>query len=303
VESKVTINRVLFGEKFFATNSYKLYGLRYRDFYDNAGNQIPINTVRANLGINISDLQIYHIRNACYTAKTRYKKKELSEQSSLDIETFLMRRKKGSSHIRKLLSPSIYSDTPHNINKFANNLDIVISGEQSKYLNGLWTNNIFSNQDKTFIFKLHNNTLGFNNVVAHFVRGHSPFCTLCTVANNNEQFVETPLHLFFECQYVSTIVENLFKRITGDLGFLFSRREFFTTFERRNFGFGKNVVLTIVSKLCMKYIWDCRNRSCLPQDDQCWETITSKISKILDNNNKFVNLWRSSDMSLQNPPL
>jgi hypothetical protein len=303
VESKVMINRSLFGENFFTTNSYILYGLRYRDFYDNMGNQIQTNTVRANLGINITELQIYHIRNACFTARLRYKKKELSEQYSLDIETFLMRRKKGSSHIHKILSPSIYIDNPHNINKFANNLDIVISGEQSKYLNRLWTNNIFSNQDKTFIFKYHNNTLGYNNVVAHFVRGHSPFCTLCTVANNNEQSVETPLHLFFDCQYVSSIVENLFKRITGDLGFLFSRREFFTTFERRNFGFGKNSVLTIVSKLCMKYIWDCRNRSCLPQEDHCWETITNKISYLIENNGKFVSLWRSSDLSLQHPPL
>jgi hypothetical protein len=162
---------------------------------------------------------------------------------------------------------------------------------------------MFSNQDKTFIFKLHNNTLGFNNVVAHFVRGHSPFCTICTVANNNEQSVETPLHLFFECQYVSVIIENVFKRLTGDQGFLFSRREFFTTFERRQNGIGKNIILTIVSKLCMKYIWECRNRSCLPQNDHCWENISNKISRMLDNNSKFDKLWRSTEFSLENPPL
>jgi hypothetical protein len=166
----------------------------------------------------------------------------------------------------------------------------------------LWTNNIFSNQEKTFIFKLHNNTLGYNNAVAHFVRGHSPFCTLCTLANNNEQAVETPLHLFFECQYVSPTMENFFKRITGNMGFLFSRREFLATFERRNFGYGKNIILTVVLKLFMKYIWDCRNRSCLPQEDHCWEIITNKISDLIENNSKFGKLWRASDLTLQHPP-
>jgi hypothetical protein len=53
VESKLMVNRSLFGENFFSTNSYILYGLRYRDFYDNLGNQIQTNTVRDNLGINI----------------------------------------------------------------------------------------------------------------------------------------------------------------------------------------------------------------------------------------------------------
>jgi hypothetical protein len=79
--------------------------------------------------------------------------------------------------------------------------------------------------------------------------------------------------------------------------------EFFTTFERRQNGIGKNIILTIVSKLCMKYIWECRNRSCLPQNDHCWENISNKISRMLDNNSKFDKLWRSTEFSLENPPL
>jgi hypothetical protein len=56
-----------------------------------------------------------------------------------------------------------------NISKFADNMDIIISGEQSAVLNSLWTKNFFSNRDRTFFFKLYNNTLGYNNAVAHFV--------------------------------------------------------------------------------------------------------------------------------------
>ncbi len=37
---------------------------------------------------------------------------------------------------------------PHNINKYAENMDIVVSVPQSKMLNKLWTLNIFTNAEK-----------------------------------------------------------------------------------------------------------------------------------------------------------
>ncbi len=82
-----------------------------------------------------------------------------------------------------------------NINKFANNMDIIISGEQSRVLNSLWTKNYFSNQDRTFLFKLYNNTLGYNNAVAHFVQGHTPYCTFCDLSRSPDPNYETPVHL------------------------------------------------------------------------------------------------------------
>jgi hypothetical protein len=159
---------------------------------------------------------------------------------------------------------------PYNISKFANNIDIVISVAQSWFLNGLWANNCFSNQENTFIFKLHNNTLGYNNAVAHFVRGHSPYCTFCNVVESPEPFPESPLHLFFDCHSIANI-ETFFKRLTGDINFLFSSREFLTTFERREFRFAKTKTLTLVSKLIMKYTWDCiyKNRFFLPEMENC----------------------------------
>jgi hypothetical protein len=120
------------------------------------------------------------MRNACNIAKIKYQKKELSMQLSIDIETYINRRKRGSSHFRKLFSYMQQADIPHNIRKFADNMDIVITGDQSRVLNSMWNNSIFSNVEKTFLFKLHNNTLGYNNMVAHFVRGHSPFARSVT---------------------------------------------------------------------------------------------------------------------------
>jgi hypothetical protein len=136
----------------------------------------------------------------------------------------------------------------------------VISGEQSKILNSLWTTNFFSNKDKTFFLKLYNNILGYNNAVAHFVRGDNPYCTFCNVTESPEQNYETPLHLFLDCPNVTTVVENIFKRITRDNDFDFSRKEYFTTFERHTFSCAKNRVLTIVSKIVKKIYLGLQNQ-------------------------------------------
>jgi hypothetical protein len=129
--------------------------------------------------------------------------------------------------LRKIILKENEQSIPHNINKFARNMDIVITGEQSKMLNELWTNNLFSNQDKMFLFKLHNNTLGYNNAVAHFVAGHSPYCMFCDITREPEQNPETPMHLFFEWNSVNILIGNLFRKITGNNEFNVNRREFF----------------------------------------------------------------------------
>jgi hypothetical protein len=188
------------------------------------------------------------------------------------------------------------TEIPHNIVKFSNCMDIVINENQSKFLNQLWTNNFFSCSMKTFLFKLHNNTLGYNIAVAHFVRGHSPLCTFCDIARNQEINNETGLHLFFECPHVTDIVDNIFSRITGVANFNFSRREFFATFERRDFSFAKNYLLTLVAKLTMKIIWDYRNRYRMPELEGVWENLTEEIKGLRGGNKKFQKLWDVSGL-------
>jgi hypothetical protein len=190
------------------------------------------------------------------------------------------------------------TDIPHNIKKFGDNLDIVISGEQSKFLNSIWKNNFFSNQEMTFLFKLHNNTLGYNRSVAHFVRGHSPYCTFCDLSEDPDPSLETPLHIFFECRLVSDLIDTVFKRFYGDNNFLFSRREYFTNFDRRELSYTKNMVLTLVSKFLLKYIWDCKTRFTIPNMVNCWEFLCDKILTLISNNNKFRKLWEGSDFVL-----
>jgi hypothetical protein len=137
------LNRSQFCDRFFNANANKLYSLKYNDFYDALGNIVNADAIRESTGLDLTELQLFRFRGVCMTAKTRFKKKELELQKTLDIETFINRRKRGSSHIRKILMGGNYMGNTKNINKFANNMDIVISGEQSRMLNSLWTKIIF----------------------------------------------------------------------------------------------------------------------------------------------------------------
>jgi nitrate reductase cytochrome c-type subunit len=292
--SRECLNRAHFTNEFFNNNAYKLFQLKYSDFYTDDGAVIDDMLVREWTGINFNALQLFRIRGACSTAKIRYRKHEPSMQKGVNIVTFLHRRKRGSSHIRKLAYPTVPETIPHNINKFSDNLDIVITLDQSKYLNSLWTSSMFTSKERTFFFKLHNNTLGYNVSVAHFVSRHSPFCTFCDLARSQEQNRETPLHIFYDCNCISSITERVYQRLTDNHDFMFSRREFFSTFNRRELSYAKNTVLTIVAKILIFYTWDCRNLRYLLELENCWCFIKDRITQLCNTNRNFKKLWDSS---------
>jgi hypothetical protein len=93
------------------------------------------------------------------------------------------------------------------------------------------------------------------------------------------------------------IIDSVLGRTTGDDQFLFSQREFLATFDRKDFSYAKNFVLTVISKLTIKYIWDCRNRKTLPTLENCFETLSEKINTIKQTSNKFNRLWDVSGLN------
>jgi hypothetical protein len=297
LENRELIRRNIFGNAFLHQNVHNFLGLRYCDFYKDDGTMVQARDVIAATGIQFTAMQLLTIRSACSVLKERCSKQEIAEKKHCSIDEFLIRHKKGSGHIRKILSAYAEIGIPHNVNKYSDNMDIVISVAQSKFLNKLWSLNIFTNAEKTFFFKLHNNTLGYNTVVAHFVRGHSPTCTFCDLLRTEEEFLETPLHLFYNCTASSNIIDSVLGRTMGDDQFLFSQREFLATFDRKDFSYAKNFVLTVISKLTIKYIWDCRNRKTLPTLENCFETLSEKINTIKQTSNKFNRLWDVSGLN------
>jgi hypothetical protein len=273
LETKDFITNSFFGHEFFVTHAGNICRLRYSDFYNETGSMIPSNMVIANTGVPLSVMMIQTLRGVCSVARIKYCKKNLEERKCIDIQTFISRCKRGSKRFRLLMSKNPIRETPHNINKFARNMDIIIDGSQSEFLNSLWTVNYFSNSMKTFIFKLHNNTLGYNNAVAHFVRNHSPYCTFCDLTGDADINIESGPHLFFDCVHVSDAIDFIFETVTQTPNFEFSRREFFATFNRRESNTSRNMVLTLVSKLTMKSIWDCKLRFTVTTGRECWDTI------------------------------
>ncbi len=126
----------------------------------------------------------------------------------------------------------------------------------------------------------------------------SPNCTFCDVAGDQNINAETGLHLFLECEQVESTVNYIFDMFTGINGFEYSRREYFSTFERRNFSIAKNYLLTIISKLIMKILWDCRNHFSAPDRLKCWTVLSDELKVLKNSNKKFENLLEASGFNI-----
>ena len=196
------------------------------------------------------------LKKACNDWYRKYNHENINKRAKT-FEAFFNKFKKGSKIFKLCLKNNIPDHVPHNIVKYSKTTDSVIPLTLSKRLNELWTKNIFDSWQKTFIFKLHNNTLGYNIAVSKFVRGHSPLCTFCELSRNPEDKRETPLHLFFQCKHVEPIIQIFFREILANEFENMSRTDFFGGFSYDN-SF-KNTALDAINILFKQYIWKCKN--------------------------------------------
>ena len=97
-------------------------------------------------------------------------------------------------------------------------------------LNDLWCKNYFGNSMKSFLFKLHNNILGTNSRVAHFVRGHPSSCTFCDLKKVSLDNQESINHLFFDCETVETTLNEFYTWIFNHQRNI-NRSEYFIGFD------------------------------------------------------------------------
>ena len=59
------------------------------------------------------------------------------------------------------------------------NTETIIGLDLSEKLNAIWNISYLDNSMRTFIFKLHNNALTYDYVIAHFAENIEPYCTFC----------------------------------------------------------------------------------------------------------------------------
>jgi hypothetical protein len=149
------------------------------------------------------------------------------ETHGTQLSTFFNGWKRGSKKFRKILTDENQQFVPHNTIKFATNVETVINVNCSLKLNADWIKNYYVNNLRTFIFKLHSNTLPVNVILSHFVRGVTRNCSFCEMARNPDPVDETLFHLFFDCPTTETLRNNFFKWLTNNENFLIHRHEFF----------------------------------------------------------------------------
>jgi hypothetical protein len=184
--------------------------------------------------------------------------------------------KTGSKSVRKILENNPTDLLTHNMIKFAENSETVINSDQASRLNKIWGKNHLSVGTRTFVFKMHNNTLALNTVLSHFVPGINRNCTFCDLIFNPDEEDETFLHFFFMCGISEQLRERIFRAITGDINFSVSRQEFFVEFKHVNNY--QNEALQMTSILLRKYLWDCKQRKTIPAFDLCLRYIACEIN-------------------------
>jgi hypothetical protein len=149
---------------------------------------------------------------------------------------------------------------PKNLVKFSNNVEIIINTDCAKKIGNHCFFRSYSNGARPFFVKFYHNVLPYNTVLSHFVCGKSRNCTFCDLLNNPEIIDETPLHLFYECDASSNLSLTLFSKMTGGEVTDLSRHELFCCFNR--YGDKRDLLLSIISKLFLFYLWECKLRLC-----------------------------------------
>jgi Reverse transcriptase (RNA-dependent DNA polymerase) len=236
-----------------------LKNLKIRDLMDGDNFITKIN-FQQRIGAQIEPELWERLDRIRRTAKTRYGKDPYLKSVSIDY--FFNTWKRGSRRVRRILERGTVPYIPHNMIKFADNTETIINYELSKNLNKMWSNSYLSTDIRTFTFKMHNNSLPYNTILSHFVRGIERNCTFCDLTNNALEEDENILHLFYNCTTSENLREMFFKWLTDDNTFTVTRREFFGEFRKNSRHL--NEILSLSGLLFKKFLWDCKVRKCLP---------------------------------------
>jgi hypothetical protein len=86
----------------------------------------------------------------------------------------------------------------------------------------------------------------------------------------------------------------MFKWFANDNNFEFSRKEFFIMFDRPTFSSAKNQLLTVFSKLLLKFLWDSKQRYSLPCMVHGKIAISSEITSMIETNKKFKTIFHNA---------
>jgi hypothetical protein len=287
-----------FGEFLMNQHPQRIRNLKINDVINEDGTRIVYADFQAATGIMCTENKFMVLSDACLALVNRNRKEKIFDKTFCDIQTFMCRVKQGSKHIRNVLGPDPSGTVPHNLLKFSENTEIVINSTAAVLVNGIWGKSYLDNSTRTFLFKLHNNTLGINVRLSHFVRNHSRMCTFCALTRNPHDEDENILHLFFQCRSTEPVVLGILAWfVNNDIEFeRISRQNYFGTFNTDSIS--KNILMQLVCALIKKYIWDCKQRFCLPDLECGKDFLKEEMDRIIGQSTKIRKAYDSSEYNI-----
>jgi CRISPR/Cas system-associated protein endoribonuclease Cas2 len=88
----------------------------------------------------------------------------------------------------------------------------------------------------------------------------------------------------------------MFKCFVNDNNFEFSWKEFFIMFDRPTYSSAKNQLLTVFSKLLLKFLWDSKQRYSLPCTVHGKIAISSELTSMIETNKKFKTIFHKAGL-------
>jgi len=288
------LKREFFTQEQLVGNLSEIYELKVSDFLDRNNVILTKELFEQNNLLRFSLVKYNVLCGLIRNALINYSKVDKNAKRVDTVKDFCCRIRSGSKKFRKILSDMPEVSISSNIHKYADILDQVINLETSVRLNSQWAGNFLSNSTRTFLFKLHNNLLGINTRVAHFVRGHSRDCTFCSLRQNPEEQPETIKHIFFDCIYVEQVLAEFYKWWLNDQTFVISRTEFFQGFNYTCIN--KVKVLDLTNIFVKQYIWDCKLRFSVPQPESLKRSIFDSYNLAFTSSRKIRDFTNKSNI-------
>jgi len=272
--------------------------LRVRDFYIN-GTVHNRENFRHIIGLNVNAENFGMITRGLEILRVSHFGEERVQPEARLLNKMCSLKTKGSKKFREVFEDNGGKHIPHNIVKFGETTEAIINIDKSIRLNTLWGVNFLDNYVRTFCFKLHNNTLGLNNRVSHFVRGHTKNCTFCNIMEVPEEADENPLHFFLTCPFVEPVVSGILSTYMGRRpeNENVSRSEYFGGFNFDNET--KNSTLDIISLWVKHYIWICRMSYKIPTRESGILFLDSKIKSTYENSKTFRDMITGSTLNIR----
>lgn len=175
-------------------------------------------------GLTFSQNVYMYLQTAALFAVKKYGNKNGSNGTSITLEAFLNRIKKGSGKFRKILERKHL--TSYNIEKLRvvkTFFDLVdcpvpeISG--IKALHGMWGIGNLPNRIRMFSFQLFNNSIsvGARTAARYRNAGHviDQRCAFCVKSGRENPHREDFRHLFVDCPAIEPVINSYFEKMFG----------------------------------------------------------------------------------------